>query len=129
VCSSDLSLPEGAGAFCALGNPESFRSTLSQVRSDGSAEHRQEPTALVRPFQPAFFETFPDHHHYTEAEIEALLQRAPALVTTEKDWLNLPPRFQADGRIIALPIRLDVERGNELINLVTARLRASATRV
>jgi tetraacyldisaccharide 4'-kinase len=123
------SLPEGAGAFCALGNPESFRSTLSQVRSDGSAEHRQEPTALVRPFQPAFFETFPDHHHYTEAEIEALLQRAPALVTTEKDWLNLPPRFQADGRIIALPIRLDVERGNELINLVTARLRASATRV
>jgi len=123
------SLPEGAGAFCALGNPESFRTTLSQVRSDSSAANQQGLPAPIRPFQPAFFEAFPDHHHYTEPEIEALLRRAHALVTTEKDWLNLPPRFQNDSRIIALPIRMEVDRGNELINLVTGRLRAATTLV
>jgi len=112
------SLPAGAGAFCALGNPESFRTTLSQLHVTDSGQL----------FQPAFFATFPDHHHYVDAEIEALLQRAPTLVTTEKDWLNLPPRWQADARIVAVPIRVEVEHGAELFNQVAARLQAAAAR-
>ena len=121
-------LPDGAGAFCALGNPEAFRNTLSQVRVETSNQSGEEsPTA--RFFQPAFFDTFADHHHYTESEIEALLQRAPKLVTTEKDWLNLPLIFQNDSRIIPLPIRVEVDNAVELVSLVEARLRASAKRV
>jgi len=122
------SLPDGAGAFCGLGNPEAFRATLGQLRADGSAAHEQGPQVPVRLFQPAFFEMFPDHHRYTEAEIDALLRRAPGLVTTEKDWLNLPLRLQNDERIIALPIGVEVDRGAKLISLVTARLRAAAER-
>ncbi len=122
-------LPEGAGAFCGLGNPEAFRTTLSQVRVEIPAGLSPQPAAPVRLFQPAFFQIFPDHHHYAEAEIEALLQRAPLLVTTEKDWLNLPVRFQDDRRIVALPIRVEVELGAELFNLVAARLQAAAARV
>lgn len=119
------SLPEGAGAFCALGNPEAFRNTLGQVRVEISDETREEEQSR-RLFEPAFFETFPDHHRYTESEIEALLQRAPRLVTTEKDWLNLPLRFQNEARIIPLPIRVEVDAAVELVSLVEARLRASA---
>jgi tetraacyldisaccharide 4'-kinase len=115
------SLPGGAGAFCGLGNPEAFRTTLSQIRVARDAS----PEAAAF-FQPAFFEVFEDHHRYTGAEIEAMLQRAPVLVTTEKDWLNLPERFQRDGRIVVLPIRVAVEHGSELLSLVRAHLLAGA---
>jgi tetraacyldisaccharide 4'-kinase len=104
-------LPAGAGAFCALGNPGSFRATLAQAG-----------------VQSAFFAVFPDHHRYRRREVQALLARAPALVTTEKDWLNLPAGFQTDARIHVLRIRIEVDNADELLNLVTARLRAVATR-
>jgi tetraacyldisaccharide-1-P 4'-kinase len=117
------SLPEGAGAFCGLGNPEAFRTTLGRIRVEREASPETAPF-----FQPAFFEIFEDHHRYTEAEIEALLRRAAVLVTTEKDWLNLPERFQSDRRIVMLPIRIAVERGAELLSLVRARLLAGAAR-
>lgn len=121
-------LPEGAGAFCGLGNPEAFRTTLSQIHVAGPAEIQRDASAPACLFQPAFFKVFPDHHRYKEAEIEALLERAPVLVTTEKDWLNLPSRFQGDARILAVPIRVVVDSGAELINLVAARLQAAAAR-
>ncbi len=104
-------LPAGAGAFCGLGNPGSFRATLAQAG-----------------VQPAFFEVFPDHHCYDRHEVRELLARAPALVTTEKDWLNLPSEFQSDARIRVLPIRIEVDHAEELLNLVAARLRGAATR-
>ena len=111
VAGALAALPAGAGAFCALGNPGSFRATLAQAG-----------------VQPAFFAVFPDHHRYRRHEVQALLARAPALVTTEKDWLNLPAEFQTDARIHVLRIRIEVDRADELLNLVTARLRAAATR-
>ena len=117
------SLPEGAGAFCGLGNPEAFRTTLGQIR----VARRAIPEAAPF-FRPAFFEIFDDHHRYTGAEIEAMLQRAAVLVTTEKDWLNLPEQFQRDARIMVLPVRTVVERGAELLSLVRARLPAAAAR-
>lgn len=120
------SLPPGAGAFCGLGNPEAFRTTLGEVRV--ASEAIGGPANSAQFFQPAFFEVFEDHHRYTEAEIDALLRRAAVLVTTEKDWLNLPERFQRDGRIKLLPIRVVVERSSELVSLVRARLLAAAAR-
>jgi tetraacyldisaccharide-1-P 4'-kinase len=121
------SLPAGAGAFCGLGNPEAFRTTLCQIRVTSDAG--REPAGESGLFEPAFFEVFEDHHRYTEAEVETLLRRAAMLVTTEKDWLNLPHRFQRDGRILVLPIRVEVDRAAELFNLVKARLLAGAARV
>jgi tetraacyldisaccharide-1-P 4'-kinase len=78
--------------------------------------------------QPAFLEVSPDHHRYSRREVQALLARAPALVTTEKDWLNLPAEFQGDARIRVLRIHIEVDRADELLNLVAARLQAAATR-
>ena len=121
------SLPAGAGAFCGLGNPEAFRTTLSQIRVASDPANASDAPGPC--FEPAFFEVFEDHHHYTEAEIDGLLRRAGVLVTTEKDWLNLPARFQADPRILMLPIRVVVEHGSELLSLVRARLLAAAARV
>ena len=102
-------LPANAGAFCGLGNPAAFRATLAQAG-----------------VEPAWFEVFPDHHRYSRREVEELLARAAALVTTEKDWLNLPAEFQSDSRIRVLRIGMQVDGAGELLKLVEARLRAAA---
>jgi 3-deoxy-D-manno-octulosonic-acid transferase len=64
-------------AFCGLGNPRSFWSTLEELKLD-----------LV------FHWAFGDHHSYRPGELQRLLAQAQdcgaeALVTTEKDALNL----------------------------------------
>ena len=71
----------GAGsayAFCGIGNPQGFRSTLIEAGA-----------------RLAGFEPFADHHRFSPAEIEriaASARRAGAafLVTTEKDGVRLP---------------------------------------
>jgi 3-deoxy-D-manno-octulosonic-acid transferase/tetraacyldisaccharide-1-P 4'-kinase len=95
------------GAFCALGNPASFRRTLAAL--DVKLE---------------FFETFPDHHVYEEAELERLFARAPALLTTAKDWLNLPPAWRE--RVGQVAVRVTVDSSERLLRLVEERLRESA---
>jgi tetraacyldisaccharide 4'-kinase len=83
-------LPPGrVGAFCGLGQPEAFRVSLLEARAP-----------------LAFFESFPDHHRYTPAEIRALAARADVLLTTEKDLLNLP---ETPARILAVPLELELE--------------------
>lgn len=83
-------LPPGrVGAFCGLGQPESFRVALA------AAGVRLE-----------FLEVFPDHHRYTDAEIHQLAARAEVLLTTEKDLLNLPG---AHANVVAVPLELEVE--------------------
>jgi tetraacyldisaccharide 4'-kinase len=55
----------------------------------------------------ADFAPFPDHFAYDEATLKALAARAETLdaglVTTEKDWVRLPPAWRA--RIAAWPVR------------------------
>ncbi|HEY1188053.1 MAG TPA: tetraacyldisaccharide 4'-kinase, partial [Gemmata sp.] len=66
------------GAFCGIGNPRAFRLTLESLG------------ATV-----ADFRTFPDHHGYTRADVEALTRWAEALpagapiATTQKDFVKL----------------------------------------
>lgn len=65
-------------AFCGLANPAAFFET---IRESGI------PVVLEQ--------AFPDHHRYTREELQDLarqarLQGAIALVTTEKDFVNLP---------------------------------------
>jgi tetraacyldisaccharide 4'-kinase len=104
--------PGRAGAFCGLGQPEAFRETLSELGYTGAALD--------------WFEAFPDHHHYTEDEVDALLARAPALLTTEKDWLNLPARHQRDARIVPLAVRVEIDDGDALVELIVRKLGAPA---
>lgn len=103
-------VPQGVrpGAFCGIGQPESFRRTL-----------------VALGIEPAFFRVFPDHHHYAESDIQPLLEQAPLLLTTEKDLLNLPPLLQPHPSIRAVPVRLEIDRPDELLELVLGCLSAA----
>jgi tetraacyldisaccharide 4'-kinase len=66
-----------AGAFCGLGNPQSFRRTLAGIG-----------------VTPVDWVEFEDHHKYRPHELARITARAraagaTALVTTEKDSVNL----------------------------------------
>lgn len=103
-------LPAGArpGAFCGIGQPESFRRTLASLG-----------------IEPAFFRAFPDHHRYSAADVEPMLARAPLLLTTEKDFLNLPPPLQSSGAIAPVPVRCEFDHPGALLALVLDCLSAA----
>lgn len=78
---TETTQPPSAVAFCGLGNPDSFWETLHRL---GLA--------------PAFTWAFSDHHVYKPAQLKRLAAQAralgvPALVTTQKDAMNLPFNF------------------------------------
>ncbi len=78
-------------AFAGIGRPEKFYQTCSDAELNlvGTTD-------------------FPDHHTFTENELLQLEQKAQAaeakLLTTEKDWVRLPPTWQT--KIATLPIKL-----------------------
>jgi tetraacyldisaccharide 4'-kinase len=78
-------------AFCGIGRPEKFRRSLLDAGVD-----------------LADFQLFPDHHPYSDTELERISAIAARLgaepVTTEKDWVRLKPEWR--GRIRALPASL-----------------------
>lgn len=73
-------LPGRVGAFCGVGNPESFFTQLRQQR-----------------LAPVFTRTFADHHHYTQTDLDRLSKEAEShdvqcLITTAKDAVKLTSR-------------------------------------
>lgn len=86
-------------AFAGIGRPEKFFNTLRQIGCD------------VRQTK-----SFADHHNYTRAELKTLKADAAgdgcALVTTEKDWVRLPPESQSG--IMALAVDLVWENEREI---------------
>lgn len=87
-----------SAAFCGLGNPASFWATLRLMG-----------------IEPRFRWSFDDHHQYRPAElhrlrIHAMEAGATVLLTTEKDWMNLPDG--AEKLLLPLSIRwlrIDIE--------------------
>jgi 3-deoxy-D-manno-octulosonic-acid transferase len=110
--SSTLSIPveesafQKVAAFCGLGNPRSFWSTLEELKLD-----------LV------FHWAFGDHHSYRPGELRRLLAQAQdcgaeALVTTEKDALNLcngAPAIVSPLKLYWLKIGIEIEREDDLL--------------
>lgn len=94
-------------AFCGIARPEEFFSSLRASAVDLAATF-----------------TFRDHHTWTDAELNSLLQlrarhNAESLITTEKDWVRLTPQQRA--RLAPLDIaRLEVMFENE--TAITAQL-------
>ena len=67
----------GVAAFCGIGNPDAFRTTLDALA-----------------IEPAFFHAFPDHCHYAKSHLRQLQQLAvkhdvTTLLCTEKDIVKL----------------------------------------
>ncbi|MFS2318655.1 tetraacyldisaccharide 4'-kinase [Maricaulis sp. D1M11] len=79
-------------AFAGIGKPQKVFDSLALAGAD-----------LVGT------ESFADHHVYTTAEIDALFQHAAALdarlITTEKDWVRLPPAVQE--QVLVWPIEVE----------------------
>jgi tetraacyldisaccharide 4'-kinase len=96
-------------AFCGLGNPRSFWSTLEELKLD-----------LV------FHWAFGDHHSYSPTELQRVLAQAKncgaeAIVTTEKDALNLcdgASEIMAPLKLYWLKIGIQIEREEELLQQI-----------
>ena len=102
-----------AGAFCGLGNPQSFRRTLERLG-----------------IPPVDWVEFRDHHHYRPRELQHISAQfahkgATAAVTTEKDSVNLPDDFAdllAPMRLYWLRTRMKIEREDEFLEEVVKRI-------
>ncbi len=95
------SIPDGTRdyfAFSGLGYPEKFRMTLQEngMRLSG-------------------FQAFPDHHPYTAEDIEDVLRQADGaqLITTEKDFVRIPPQFR--HRVEVLPVVLTFDKADAFL--------------
>jgi tetraacyldisaccharide 4'-kinase len=83
-------------AFCGIGTPHQFRLTLQRLEAEIVA-----------------FIAFPDHHPYTQAELEQLVliakqRRVDILVTTEKDGMRLRRLQPLTGQVWELRIRATI---------------------
>jgi tetraacyldisaccharide 4'-kinase len=107
-----------AGAFCGLGNPQSFRRTLERLG-----------------VTPVDWLEFEDHHRYRPDELRRIVHQmqahgADALVTTEKDSVNLCE--QCDDLLAPLPlywlrIGMAVERESEFLDEIERRIFENAS--
>jgi tetraacyldisaccharide 4'-kinase len=96
-------------AFCGLGSPTSFWNTLRELD-----------------LEIVFRWTFGDHHRYRPAEIRRIAEQAAAagaeaIVTTEKDFVNLCPdavKLAAPLRIYWLRIGIEIENEEQLLRQV-----------
>ena len=96
-------------AFCGLGNPATFFETLRELGVEICYRWR-----------------FGDHHHYRPHELQRFVRRAldagaEAVVTTEKDMLNLPtgePHQFAPLPAYWLPVRIEMDRPDEFLRLI-----------
>jgi tetraacyldisaccharide 4'-kinase len=75
------------------------------------------------------FAPFPDHATFTRGDLQALADRAAlfgaGLITTEKDWVRLPPEWRT--RVAAWPVRARFEDEAE-VDRVLARCGLSGLR-
>jgi tetraacyldisaccharide 4'-kinase len=101
-------------AFCGLGNPAGFRHTL---RSCG--------------LELTDFREFPDHHGYTECDLDDLGQwaarqaGAAAVLCTAKDLVKLKRPTLGPLPLWALTIRVAIPRGREEFEAILGRLLPS----
>ncbi len=96
-------------AFCGLANPSSFWQTLRELGYDVICSW-----------------SFDDHHHFRPSEIRRMVNDArehgaEALVTTEKDLMNLGPNITyliEPTRLYWLKIGVSIERESEFLRAV-----------
>jgi len=105
-------------AFCGLGNPENFWTTLQSIGVD-----------------VVFRWSFEDHHPYKPIELVSIAQQAresgaEMLVTTEKDRINCPNHLEAALAPLSLYwLEIEFELENEALFLEILNRKLSARRM
>ena len=108
---ADSELKSGSvAAFCGIGNPESFFADL--LRDGYKLSHKQ---------------AFPDHHYYTQPELNAVAAEAKshgatALLTTAKDEVKLRS-LSFELPCYAVDIKIDVDGAESLRALIGEAIR------
>jgi len=87
-------------AFCGIGNPDGFRRTLHELGITGELK------------------TFPDHHHYTRADLDALTEWGAShdvteFATTLKDLVKIPTDHPLAEHIWAVEIAPEFVAGED----------------
>jgi tetraacyldisaccharide 4'-kinase len=100
---SELSKP--VGAFCGVGNPTSF---ITQLKELG--------------YQPVVQKFFLDHHRYTQADVDELVELAnragaQCLITTAKDAVKLQ-NLNLQLPVFFLDIEIEIDNADELRRLL-----------
>jgi tetraacyldisaccharide 4'-kinase len=108
VVPAELSRP--CFAFCGIARPANF---FDQLRTAGVAL--------------AGRRSFSDHHAYSESDVRKLLalrkrSGAEALVTTEKDAINLQSHLAALAPLHVVPVRMELQNAEPAINAMLARI-------
>ena len=104
--SEPLAPPARVAAFCAVGNPSSF---VEHVRSSG--------------YELALNTSFPDHHVYSQSEIDSIIRSAEqagatALLTTAKDAVKLRA-LSFSLPCYVLEIEISIENEEEFSQLIS----------
>jgi len=93
--------------FSGIGNPESFKETLTSNKLN-----------IIREI------IFPDHYNYTQVDIDKIKLQAKNLsakiITTEKDYIKI--KSNRNNEIKFLKIELKIKNENELINYLKLHL-------
>jgi tetraacyldisaccharide 4'-kinase len=97
--------PHPLGAFCGVGNPESF---FNQLRRDG--------------LSLAFTRAFADHHNYSQSDVAKLVAEARStgatgLITTAKDATKLAA-FKLEMPCYVLEIQISFDDEDGLVKLI-----------
>jgi tetraacyldisaccharide 4'-kinase len=115
-----------------------FSGTLAPAEGIALSGRKVHPFAGIA-FPDKFFETvaslggsitlasrFPDHHAYTQRDLDRLLRESSAhesqLVTTEKDFVRLPEAFRS--HVLPIPVKLEVTNHSELLALLERGIAA-----
>lgn len=102
---------KSVAAFCGIGNPAGFRKTVEPLVG-----------------RLAAFQTFPDHHNYSAADVAGLIAWAKAsgadlALTTQKDFVKLRVATLGAVPLRALGIGLEVLDGAEHLDRALASVR------
>jgi 3-deoxy-D-manno-octulosonic-acid transferase len=95
-------------AFCGIGNPSAF---FANLRRWG--------------FNPVVEVTFRDHHVYTQEDISRILKAAiekdaAAILTTEKDLMNLHPVMASMPSVMAFSIQAKISEADKFEQVLLA---------
>ncbi len=108
-----LELPSFAGrglAFCGIAKPNQFFEQLKALQVDLAGTH-----------------AFPDHHHYSAADVQLLLNKkqqckADYFITTEKDEINLQPFREALDPVQVARLKIGLEDPNTAMQWLISTL-------